>query len=372
MSVITRYILGEFLKTFVAALTVLVLILVFTDVVKELVNRGFGLAQIVLIVPYLVPYATKSAIHAALLFSACNVFGRLAANNEMLAAKSLGISPLRLIGPTLALSLPISFLAVWLDEVDATWGSTGPQRILVENVEDVAYGILKRQRIYRRPEFTLVVKDVHERTLICPHLTLHTAEGVTVVGAEGELHGSRRGDRLRIVLHGGTMQGAGFQGSFTDTFEHEVPLTVSRGEAYTWDRCVRQQSTIDRLSQETQTAATPLMAGAMPAPALQAQLQTEQRTLRRLQTQCLHKWANGFCCFFFVLIGAPTAMLLRSGDWLMSFFACFLPIVLVYQPLHKLPIYWAESGMVPPYCVWLGDFLLAGVALAMLRRIVRH
>ncbi len=93
MTTISRHVLGEFLKVFLTTLAVVMIAVVLSDVVKELQNRGFRLPQIVLILPYLIPYAVKSAMHGALLFAACSVFGRMAASNELVALKSLGIPP---------------------------------------------------------------------------------------------------------------------------------------------------------------------------------------------------------------------------------------------------------------------------------------
>ena len=73
-----------------------------------------------------------------------------------------------------------------------------------------------------------------------------------------------------------------------------------------------------------------------------------------------------------MLVGPPAAIVLRFDSWLANFFACFLPIILIYQPLHKLPIFLAESGLLPYYCVWGGNAVLAITALILLHRIVRH
>ncbi len=86
----------------------------------------------------------------------------------------------------------------------------------------------------------------------------------------------------------------------------------------------------------------------------------------------MHKWASGFCCLCFVLIGAPLSNLLRAGNWLISFFVCFLPVVLVYQPLRNLPIALAEDGMFSPLIVWVPDLIFACVGIELVRRVVRH
>ena len=51
--------------------------------------------------------------------------------------------------------------------------------------------------------------------------------------------------------------------------------------------------------------------------------------LFRLKTEPWRRWANGFSCLFFVTAGIPLSIRQRSGDFLTSFFLCFLPILLV-------------------------------------------
>ncbi len=371
MSTITRHILGEFLKVFLATLGVVLVALVLSDVIKELQNRGFRLPQIVLILPYLMPYAVKSAMHGALLFAACSVYGRMAAANELVALKSLGIMPLVVLWPTIAVAAPLSVLAVCLDELDATWGGRGIQQVLVNHIDDVAYGVLQRHRVYRGPNFELVVQQVAGRKLIRPTLTLRRdSEQTTITAIDGELRARPFAHQLRVILNQGTVAGEDFEGSFPDTFEHDVTLDEPSREAYTWDRCQRQRQVVEQLSGEL--AALGRGANATDRASAWARLADAEHTLRQCEAQWQHKWANGFCCFFFVLAGAPAAMILRFDSWLANFFACFLPIILLYQPLHKLPIFLAEAGFLPCYCVWGGNVVLAVASLATLRYIVRH
>ena len=47
--------------------------------------------------------------------------------------------------------------------------------------------------------------------------------------------------------------------------------------------------------------------------------------LYRLHTEPWRRWANGFSCLCFVLVGAPMAIRLRHAEFLAIFFVCFLP-----------------------------------------------
>ena len=82
--------------------------------------------------------------------------------------------------------------------------------------------------------------------------------------------------------------------------------------------------------------------------------------------------ANGFSCLCFVLIGAPMAIRLRHAEFLASFFACFLPILLVYYPLLMGAVGQAKDGAVPPPTVWLGNIVLALWGLWLMRRVIRY
>jgi lipopolysaccharide export system permease protein len=84
------------------------------------------------------------------------------------------------------------------------------------------------------------------------------------------------------------------------------------------------------------------------------------------------RWANGFSCLCFVLVGAPMAIRMRNADFLTSFFLCFLPILIVYYPVFMLGVDQAKRGSVPPVVVWMGNVLITLWGWWLLRRVVRQ
>ena len=62
MSAINRYILFELIKVTMIALFGMTAVLIFSDVVKELQNRGLGVFQIVQALPFLLPYAVRTSL----------------------------------------------------------------------------------------------------------------------------------------------------------------------------------------------------------------------------------------------------------------------------------------------------------------------
>ena len=62
----------------------------------------------------------------------------------------------------------------------------------------------------------------------------------------------------------------------------------------------------------------------------------------------------------------------RNADFLSSFFACFLPILLLYYPLLMYGLNAAKNGSLPPMCAWMGNVLLAVLGSSMLRKVFRY
>jgi lipopolysaccharide export system permease protein len=102
------------------------------------------------------------------------------------------------------------------------------------------------------------------------------------------------------------------------------------------------------------------------------QRQAAQFRLHRLHTEPWRRWANGFSCLCFVIVGVPVATWLRFSEFIASFFICFLPILVVYYPLLAVSVDQAKDGALPPQSVWLGNILLALAGLWLLRRVNRY
>ena len=101
-------------------------------------------------------------------------------------------------------------------------------------------------------------------------------------------------------------------------------------------------------------------------------LRYSQERIHRLNTEPWRRWASGFSCFFFCLVGVPLAVKLRKSDYLTVFFMCFLPILIGYYPLLLLGLNAAKEGDLPPYSVWLGNIACGLVGVWLLRSVNRH
>ena len=80
------------------------------------------------------------------------------------------------------------------------------------------------------------------------------------------------------------------------------------------------------------------------------------------------RWAGGFACLCFAMVGVPMAIRLRNRDFLTSFFLCYLPILIVYYPAMIYGADQAKNGNLPVIFVWAGNGLLLLWGLWLLRR----
>jgi lipopolysaccharide export system permease protein len=94
--------------------------------------------------------------------------------------------------------------------------------------------------------------------------------------------------------------------------------------------------------------------------------------LFRLHTEPWRRWANGFSCLCFVMVGIPVAVRMRFSEFIASFFICFLPILIVYYPLLAVSVDQAKNGVFPPQAVWLGNIVLALSGMWLMRRVIRY
>src|SRR3954466_11650887 len=107
-------ILWELCKVFLMSLIGITGILLMAGIIAEASQQGLGPAQILAAIPPLVPSTLPYTIPATTLFATCVVYGRLSADNEILAIKSSGINVLQVALPGLMLGATMSLVTMGL------------------------------------------------------------------------------------------------------------------------------------------------------------------------------------------------------------------------------------------------------------------
>jgi lipopolysaccharide export system permease protein len=395
MWIVSSYVLRELLKVFLITLTGMTVLMLIVGVGQEAIRQGLGPEPILRLVPYAMPNALRFAIPGTMLFAACSVFGRMAAGNEIVALKSLGISPMKALSPAIILAFLISLVAVWLNDLAVSWGRQGMQRVVLHSVEQIIYGMLRSQGSYRTRRFSVSVKQVEDRRLVQPMISFHPVDDeppIILTAEVAELQLNPAQGTLSVQMTNGEVSaGDRLSVVFPNTLRHEIPLSEAqhRGGSsinlahlpmrFMAAQAQRQREAVEQMRQRyAMEASIALLTGdfeSLAGPEWEVrhrELRESEHQVHRLRTEPWRRWANGFSCLFFVMVGAPLAMHLRNADLWTTFAVVFLPILILYYPLLVLGVDYAKVGVVPPCTVWIGNLVLGLVGIGLMRKIIRY
>ena len=224
---LTRYVVAELLKVSLITLTAMTLFMVLVLIAREALRQGLGLGALLRLIPYGLPEALLFAVPATTLLAVCTVFGRMSSDNEFVAIKSAGISPMVLVVPSLVLAFVVSLVAVWLNDIAKSWGEPGVRRVIVESIEQIAYRMLRARRSYAHDRFSIHVARVEGQKLIRPTLIIYGANGSpesTLTAREAELQRNPASNSLTIRLRAWTVEQGNFEFADDDEADLEMPL----------------------------------------------------------------------------------------------------------------------------------------------------
>jgi lipopolysaccharide export system permease protein len=395
MSSITRYITSELLGWLTIVLVLLTLVLVLVVVAGEASRMSLGLGPTLRLLPFVLPTALAYASPCAMLFTICLVYGRMSADNEVVATKALGITPVMLLIPAWLLAFGVSLVGVWLTDLAFSWGQVGVQRVVIQSVEEIAYGMLRTQKSYANQRFSIIVKDVEDRKLIRPTMSFQASNdmpAVRISAADAELKSDLARNVMTLILTDFEIEMEPDIHSFVPgREEREFPLnffSAKDGREGSPTQLPLRQISSEIPAQVQRIADLERSLAAQSALALvtgelgdlseatwkarRKQLADYRSRLFRLQTEPWRRWANGFSTLAFVLVGAPLAILLKKSDVTTTFGFLFLPILAAYYPLLMGCCDLAKGGGLPPYIVWIPNVLLVAIGLWFMKWVVRY
>ena len=391
MRLLQRYILCELLRVFGFVLSILTVLLVFLGVFKEVSETSLGPLQVLQVLPYIIPSLLPYTIPATLLLSVCVVYGRMAGDQEVTAAKAAGISVMSLLAPSFMFGAVMAVCSLLLTDQVIPWAESNFQRIVTAAMKDILLDTLRVQHQIPVGAYSISVREVRGDKLIWPTFR-YAPKGkrpVTARAQEAELV-KFDFDRQQIIVRFRRAQldlpDQGLQ--WAEEFEHSFPLQMGNQIPKARHTSVEElQSTLKDLEvqQKDLHAKRELSAAFALATGDFAVLQNEQiKTYDRLlrgnryryngqRTEVQLRFAMACSCFFFVLVGSPFAVLQAKRQFLTNFFVCFAPILLIYYPLVLLAKNLSATGTTDPvWAMWVGNALTGVVGLIVLKRVAQH
>jgi lipopolysaccharide export system permease protein len=393
-SILHRMILWEMVKVFVLALLAITGILLMAGIVAEASQQGLGPAQILAIIPLLIPSTLPYTIPATTLFATCLVYGRLAADNEILAIKAAGVNIFKVVWPAVLLGAVISAATMGLYYRIIPYTHHLMRTMFLSDVQEVLYNMLRRDKAIQHPkiDFMVVVRQVQGHKLIDAVFKRRDKNGhidVVIRAREAELDVDAKKNKLMVHMHcGDILHGTNDGGFFLDHLEAvDLPAFIARHPPKPRDMTWKEMGKRREKLVEDDEAATEEIAAALAKEALGEapprlrehldNLNERRRLIRsdisQIDTEYQMRPALSLGCLCFVLIGCPVGIWFSRSDYLSAFITCFLPIVFLYYPLMLCGTNFAKEGKLhPALTVWAADALVALVGLVLYTRLAKH
>jgi lipopolysaccharide export system permease protein len=119
MNTLDRYVGKNVLVTMLIGIVVLSLVLVFGNILKELldrlINQNVPLGMVLMFMAFVLPFSLTFSIPWGLLTALLLVFGRMSADNELIALRSNGVSIPRICIPVFALAIALTGVCFWIN-----------------------------------------------------------------------------------------------------------------------------------------------------------------------------------------------------------------------------------------------------------------
>ncbi|MFO0876360.1 MAG: LptF/LptG family permease [Gemmataceae bacterium] len=393
-TILYRMIMWELVKVFVISLLGITGILLMAGIIAEASQQGLGPAQIMAAIPLLIPSTLPYTIPATTLFATCVVYGRLSADNEVLAIKASGVNILHVVKPGVVLGLIMSLATLGLYYRIIPYTHHLLREMVFRDAEGMLYSILGRHGMISNPQlpYSMFVKGVQGKKLVNPVIKRKNQRGqidMVAHAREADLRVDMANKLLLIRMKNGMLISEdGSRGYFEDK-KFDVPLQGlgenpnRRPRDMTWVELMKRRDELgsekDKVADEIAMHSATLLTGAHAAdlPQHVNNLKERQRHIegndRQVYVEMLMRPALSFGCLCFILVGCPIGIMFSRGDYLGAFITCFLPIVIVYYPLMLCGTNLAKEGKLNEVAlVFSADVVIAAGGLYLFRWLLRN
>jgi lipopolysaccharide export system permease protein len=392
MGIYQRYVLAEMLRVFAVLLVAVTVLLVLVGVVNHATQNGLGPIQVIEILPYIIPSMMPFTIPATALLTACVVFGRLAGDQEITAIKAAGINVIAVLWPAFFVGGALSVCTLLLTDQFVPWANGQIERAVMFAMEDIFLDVLRSKNAFIDMErgLAITVIGVDGKKLVKPTFRYTPSGGntVTIQAAEASMKWDMQKKLVLVHLYNGHIETPGSHPLWfaNELYEFPLPRKIEAAHARNipleiisreLDTMQRQEKSLE----EQQVVASILALNRVDFDSLMGSNQKvyeyhkKHRLGRstRLQTEYHSRLAMSCSCFFFILLGAPFSIAQGRRQFLTNFFICFLPVLVVYYPVHLLMTSLAKDRQIDPvWGMWIANAVLGLLGLAVLRKVLKY
>lgn len=366
MSLLDRYLAREILLPMAAGLLFLTQLLLATQILAQasvLFGAGVSLADVGLVIFYLLPYFVDFVLPVAFLLGVVLGVARLAADREVVAMGAAGLSPLRLLRIPLLLSLGAAALGVWMALFLEPAGMRAARSLMNDIVKRNVSSEVRPGTFYEQiPGFTLYAEQVDGAgwgNVLIQDRSNPDAP-VLALARRGQLEPVGQGQDMQLGLEDGELhrQDVQSEGYAIAEFDRaEMVLGLGGGFAARAEGLGRNAREVTLAETRQQIA--------------DAYAQGKPEQAWYIEGNLHRKIAAALVVVSFALLGVPLGASSRAGR---AFGAgATLLIMVAHYILLRAGQILVQKGTAPPWLgLELGNGVVAAVGLLLLWRLARR
>ena len=369
MKIIDRYLSGQIMGTVLWAVSLLTMILVLGNVLRDLLSlllsHQVPITYIVAFIAYLLPFSLIYSIPWGILVATLLVFGKLSSDNELVALRSNGVGMPRICFPVFVIAVGFLAICLWINLYAAPIAELKLRSAafdLASNDPLALFGSdevidqFPNRKIYVGKKEGSTLHDLHIFEMNAQNLpmrVIYARRGTLEVDKKNEqilLHvydaryeerDASAPDDLKKLRHGITMR------------EGVLPISLQELLRKARNNERPNEMTLDQLR-----------------GALEKSKDAEDEAAFR--TEVSKRFSNSMAVFTFVLVGIPLAVTAQRKETsvgialsLVVAFSYFIIIVLTDNVKHKPDLH-------PEILIWLPNVLYLSIGGALFFRLARR
>ena len=357
MHIIQRYVFTELTKVFVAAFLVTALVLTMGGALRYLEKQEATAGMLLQLLPMLVAAVLPYIFPVAILLATTLVYGRMAADNELLALRAAGVHLWSVTTPALLLGLLASAGSLYLSGWYIPRSHVRMRSMLVRYAPELLDRQLRQTQL-NLGRVSIVHHGKQGNTLKDITITQYGPDRSplgTISAEQASFHVDEKRSVVIFTFINGTSTifSSNKQWQESDKQWQEWPTKFER-----WDHAVG----LDWLKR----AGTDIKN--LPTPELWVHSHTlEGAERRKAEATATERSVLSLACIAFVFVGVPLGIRTRSRHLLSAFALACLPVYVVYFPLLIMGSQAAERGWGPVAAVlWFPDGLLLVLGAVLL------
>lgn len=360
LQILKRYLLKEWLGSFGLSLLVFTFVLFIGNLLKLaelLVGKGANLPLILKLFVFQLPYFLSYTIPMSVISSSLLAFGRLSADNEILAIRASGIKLSSIILPFFFIGIILSLTAFTINNRLLPYTYQQAKNILQE--------IGTRFPVLPQFDESVLINDFENYKIYIGRVENQQLKDLTIIYTPPEQSNSK------IIFS--AKEGTISSGEDKKT----ISIILQKGSIHELDSKNSQKyhkinftQHILKLPKEFNFS-TPKKLKEMTIRELKSALKYDKNSLERypLFTEIHKKISLSFSCFVFFLISIPLGIQTKKTAKSTNFGLSLLLIIIYYLFLVAGKAL-GEKGLFPPYLVmWLPNILLGTLGIFLLYRL---